>query len=349
MKVFFVCLLFLLSQTAFAQRSRVQVLAVAFYNFENLFDTLDDPKRFDEDFTPAGSYHYTQKIYRQKLHNLAAVLAQLGTEVTPDGPALIGTAEIENERVLQDLALQPEIAGREYQYVWFESPDPRGIDVALLYHPKYFRPLAARSLKVDLRGVPGSDSKSGATRDILWATGVLAGDTVQVFVAHLPSRRGGEAASAPLRAKAAGVAKGVIDSLTAQNPTTRILFMGDLNDDPVSPSVAQVLGAVGNKEKVPAGGLYNPFWTFYKRGIGSLGYNDSWNLFDQIILSGNWLKGPEHAGWRFHKAEVFNRDFLCQRFGKYKGYPHRSFEGTNWVNGYSDHFPTLVYLVREMK
>ena len=301
-----------------AQKPQAQVLAVAFYNFENLFDTLDDPKRFDEDFTPAGAYHYTRQIYNQKLHNLATVLAQLGTDVTPDGPALIGTAEIENERVLQDLSAQPEIAGREYQYVWFDSPDPRGIDVALLYHPKYFRPLAARALKVDLKGVPGSDSKSGATRDILWSTGVLAGDTVQVFVAHWPSRRGGEAASAPLRAKAAMVARTVIDSLRARNAATRIIFMGDLNDDPVSPSVAQVLGAVGNREKVPAGGLYNPFWTFYKKGIGSLGYNDSWNLFDQIILSGTWLKERENAGWRFYKAEVFNRDFLCQRFGKYK-------------------------------
>jgi hypothetical protein len=339
----------LLSSMGFAQKKSYQVTAVAFYNFENLFDTVDNPYKFDEEFTPNGPYQYTSTIYNQKLHNIATVLKQLGTELTPDGPALIGTAEIENATVLNDLARQPEIANRTYQNVIFDGPDARGINVALMYNPRYFKVLQAQGLKVDLRGVPGSDSKSGATRDVLWVTGILAGDTTQVFVNHWPSRRGGEAASAPLRAFAAGVAKRVIDSVMAENSGSRVILMGDLNDDPTSPSVAKVLGAVGKQDKVPEGGLYNPFVSFYNNGIGTLGYNDSWNLFDQIMVSSGWLKADASRNWKYYKAEVFNREFLKTAFGQYKGYPHRSFSGTSWINGYSDHFPTLVYFVREAK
>ena len=151
-----------------------------------------------------------------------------------------------------------------------------------------------------------------------------------------------------MRAVAASVSKKVIDSLTAINPSTRVILMGDLNDDPTDASVAKVLGAKGDKKEIKKNGLYNPFVSFYKNGIGTLGYNDSWSLFDQIMISGAMIKeNPEH--WFFYKAEVFNKEFLKNKFGQYKGYPHRSFDGTNWINGYSDHFPTLVYLIKEAK
>jgi hypothetical protein len=329
-----------------AQKKKYQVAAVAFYNFENLFDTQDDPRNWgDNDFLPNGPYHYTEDIYHQKLHNLATVLMQLGTEVTPDGPAIIGTAEIENDRVLQDLVAQPEIKDKGYQFVHFESPDSRGIDVAMLYNPRYFRVLSARALKTDISSFEG---KGGRTRDVLFVHGLLAGDTVNVFVNHWPSRRGGEAASAPLRAIAAKVSKAIIDSMMALNPHTKAIVMGDLNDDPTSPSVAVVLGAKGQKADVKPAGIYNPFVNFYKRGIGTLGYSDSWDLFDQIMLTGTFLDLKSN-GWQFYKAEVFNKEFLKTKFGPYKGYPHRSFEGNNWINGYSDHFPTLVYLVKAVQ
>ena len=321
-----------------------QITAVAFYNFENLFDTLDDPRKFDEEFTPAGDYHYTGAIYRAKLHNLATVIHQLGREVTPDGAAIIGTAEIENARVLQDLVAQPEIRSRAYRFVHFESPDSRGIDVAMLYNPKYFTVLRARALYTD---ISASGEKGGKTRDVLYVTGILAGDTTHVFVNHWPSRRGGEAASASLRMLAAKVSRRVIDSLTKKTPATRILLMGDLNDDPTDPSITQGLGAKGDIWKIKPGGLYNPWTAFIRKGIGTLGFNDSWSLFDQIMLSSAWLQ-PDGRHWKFHKAEIFSRDFLKENFGRYRGYPHRSFEGTRWINGYSDHFPVLVYLVRPL-
>ncbi len=326
------------------KKKSYQVCAVAFYNFENLFDTEDDPKNWgDDEFLPTGPYHYTEEIYHQKLHNLATVIRQLGTEVTPDGPALIGTAEIENDKVLEDLVRQPEIKERGYKFLHFDSPDSRGIDVAMLYNPKYLRVLSARTLNTDISQY---GEKGGKTRDVLFVQGVLLGDTVNIFVNHWPSRRGGEAATAPLRAIAATVSKKVIDSLKAINPHTKAIVMGDLNDDPVDASVVKVLGARGDKSEVGLKGMYNPFVGFYKNGIGTLGYNDSWNLFDQIILSGSFLH-PQKGTLQFYRAEVFNKEFLKSPFGQYKGYPLRSFSGTQWLNGYSDHFPTLVYLVKE--
>lgn len=327
---------------AHAHQETAPVMAVAFYNFENLFDTLDDPKKFDEDFTPNGLYHYTSAVYKAKLHNLATVLQQLGTDLTPDGPALVGTAEIENARVLADLAAQPEIRNRGYRFVHFESPDSRGIDVALLYQPKYFRVLQARALETDIRS---SGEKGGRTRDVLYVTGVLAGDTTHVFVNHWPSRRGGAAASAPLRAIAARVSKRVIDSLMAVNPQTRVLLMGDLNDDPGDPSVLKVLRAKGDKQKLKPGELYNPWLAYIRKGVGTLCFDDIWNLFDQVMVSSGWMRAaPGH--WKFLRAEIFNRAFLKEPFGKFKGYPHRSFEGPRWINGYSDHFPVIVYLTK---
>lgn len=331
------------AQKGAQQKTNHSVTAIAFYNFENLFDTLDDPYHFDEDFTPSGAYHYNSKIYNAKLHNLAIVLEQLGNDVTPDGPALIGTAEVENGNVLRDLALQPEIINRAYKYVHFDGGDTRGIDCGLLYNPKYFTVLSAQSLPVDISNV--SKIKNAKTRDVLYVTGMLTTDTVHVFVNHWPSRRGGESVTAPLRSIAAGVSKRVIDSLMLRNPNSKVILMGDLNDDPINESVAKILGAKSSMENVEQSGLYNPFYNYYTKGIGSLAYNDAWNLFDQIIVSKSLLKS-RNKSWSFYKAEVFNKEFLKTKFGRFKGYPHRSFSGTTWLNGYSDHFPTLIYLVK---
>ena len=334
-------ILLLLASYLHAQKKEVQINAVAFYNLENLFDTIDDPKKFDEDFTPQGSYHYTSEIYHKKLHNMATVISQLAIEKIPDGPAFIGVSEIENETVLQDLIHQPELEKRKLRIVHFESPDSRGIDVAMLYNPKYFKVINAKALPVEIM----ENGKREYTRDVLYVTGKLGDDTFHVFVNHWPSRRGGEAATVWKRAKAASVSKGMIDSIMAVNPNAKAIVMGDLNDDPTDPSVLKTLGAVAKISQIKPGGLYNPWIDFYKKGIGTLGYNDSWDLFDQIIVSYGFVK-PDANNWRFYKAEIFNDTFLKNAFGKYKGYPHRSFSGTTWIDGYSDHFPTIIYLTK---
>lgn len=336
------CFLFCLGFCASrAQKKQYPVVAVAFYNLENFFNPEDNPETNDEDFTPEGSYRYTEDIFRQKAKNMATVIAQLGTEYTPDGAAIVGVCEIEDDRVLKTLVRQPELKQRNYRYIRFDGPDKRGINVGLLYNPKYFRLLSAKPIGINLKFAGG-----GLTRDVLLVQGILQGDTVQVLVNHWPSRSGGEAASAPKREAAAVVNKKAIEQLLAQNPNAKIILMGDLNDDPVSPSVTKVLGASGSRQKALKGALYNPWTKYYEQGIGSLSHNDKWNLFDQIILSPAWLaSGTGH--WQYYRAAVFNKDFLKNSFGRYKGYPHRSYSGTRWIKGYSDHFPVIVYLVKD--
>lgn len=341
----------LISFTALAQsKKNYQVAAIGFYNLENLFDTLDDPYKIDEDFLPKGNYNYTSQVYNKKLQNLAKVISGMATDKEskvqiPGGPAIIGISEIENANVVRDLIRQPALKDRNYKIVHFESPDARGVDVGLIYRPDLFHVLSAHSLYVDITEDSGRKSK---TRDILYTTGILAGDTVHVMVGHWPSRSGGEAASMWKRQRAAKVCRNVIDSLHKINPDTKIIVMGDLNDDPVSPSVAKTLGAIGDIDKVKTNSMYNPWMSFFKKGIGTLGYNDSWNLFDQIIISGSIVTNP-NQGWKYHKAEIYNRQYMISQFGRYKGYPHRSFSNSKWIDGYSDHFPTLIYLVKEVK
>lgn len=328
---------------SYAQKKSYKVVAVSFYNLENYFDPENDPNRDDDDFTPNGSNRYTKEIYAQKAHNMAYAISKLAVDVTPDGPAIIGLSEIENDVALNYLIDQPEIKDRKYKFVWHYRSDRRGISNALLYNPKYFTVLGSRSIFLDVDNT--NDPEHPTTRDILHVTGILAGDTVNVFVNHWPSRRGGEAATAPKRAFAAAMNKKIIDSLMKVNPNSKAILMGDLNDDPTDPSIVKVLNASAKEEKTKNDQLFNPFTAYYKKGIGTGSFNNAWDLFDQIMISGTFL-GEEAKGWRYYKAEIFNKEFLAQKFGIDKGTPHRSYLGTNWNNGYSDHFPTIIYLIQ---
>ena len=319
-----------------ATKASEHVVTVAFYNCENFFDYTHNPAKEDGEFTPAGKYHYTQRIFEQKVHNIATVMASMAGE---DGPALIGMAEVENSTVLDALTSQPELARRGYKYEWFDGPDPRGINVALLYNPKYFRVLKAEPLHVDLSGTGGKS----VTRDVLHVYGVLEGDTVHVFVNHWPSRRGGEAESEVKRELAAKVVKAAITSLMADNPDTKVIIMGDLNDNPTDNSITTVLGAKATANEVPRDGLYDPWTDIYKKGEGTEEYEHSWNLFDQVIVSGGLLRNNNHK-LKYEQAEIFRPDFIIDHYKGHEGEPHRSFVGTHWINGYSDHFPVIVYL-----
>lgn len=331
-------LLLLITICLTLKSSAQKLVAIAFYNTENLFDTYDEPGKDDDDFTPNGVCHYTQDIYRQKLHSIATVLKQLGTEKTPEGAALIGLAEIENDRVLAALVQQPEIKSRNYKYIWFDSPDPRGIDVALLYNPSIFRPLYKKAITVPLE----VDGFKEATRDILFVRGILAGDTVNILVNHWPSRREGKKATVPKRATAATKDKMIIDSLLQRNVHSRIIVMGDFNDNPSDESISRIFAVRYNKDEIVPGALYDPWLEIYKRGVGSVTFKKKYDLFDQVIISGAFLQ--KKARLSFYSAEVFDRDFLKTRSGKYAGMPYRSFHGPYWIGGYSDHFPVLLYL-----
>ena len=332
--------------TSQAQEKQYQVVATAFYNLENLYDTINDPAKEDEEFLPTGVKNYTGKIFLEKLDRLAEVISKLAIETTPDGPALLGVSEVENRSVLEALVKHPLLAARGYRICHYDSPDMRGVDVGLLYNPKYFVPAKSRPLTVPLFSESGNPIR---TRDILWVEGYLMGEKIHVFVNHWPSRRGGEEASSPRRQKAASVCKNIIDSLQKVDPNVKAFLMGDLNDDPMSPSIKKVINATGDVDKLAPGKMYNPFEPFYKKGIGTLAWQDSWNLFDQIIFTPSWIKTPTTTGWFFFKAEVFNRPFLTQKTGNFKGYPLRTYVGNEYQSGYSDHFPVIVYLYREKK
>ncbi|MBL0182420.1 MAG: endonuclease/exonuclease/phosphatase [Chitinophagaceae bacterium] len=327
-----------------AQKSTYHPAIIAFYNLENFYDTVNNPVVDDEEFLPNSERHYNTRIFLDKVNRLASVVSQIGTDVNPDGLALLGVAEIENDTVLTALINHKDLKGRNLKFVHYNSPDVRGIDVALFYNPKYFTPLYSEPLFVKL---PGGSKDSYFTRDVLYVKGLLDGDTVHVMVNHWPSRSGGEERSIPARAAAAGVDKRIVDSLMAINPKTKIVIMGDLNDDPVSPSLTKTLGAKGNMADVKEKQLYNPWVDFYKRGIGTIAYQDAWGLFDQVVVSQAWLN-KEQTGYFFYRANIFNREFLVQQTGKYKGYPKRTWDGTTYNYGYSDHFPVFITMLKKV-
>ena len=345
MRFTFFILLFLFYVTSLSsQEAQYKVAGIGFYNFENLFDTIDDPNKRDSEFTPGGRRKWTQAVYEDKLNNLAKVVSELGTEITPDGLALLGVSEIENRQVLEDFVKQPAIAARHYQIVHYDSPDERGIDVALLYQPKYFK--VTKSTPIPLL-IYNDDGQRNYTRDILHVEGLLDGEPLHILVNHWPSRSGGEKRSRPGRNAAALICKHIKDSLQQLDPNVKIIVMGDLNDDPVSPSVKEILACKNKIRDVRPGDFYNPMHRFFKKGYGTTAWRDAWSLFDQIIVSSG-LVNKKQNGYHFYKAVVFNKPYLIQKTGKYKGYPFRTFDFDNYIGGYSDHFPVYIFLIKEV-
>lgn len=344
MKFFLLNFFIVFSLTLFAQKQTYKTAIVAFYNLENFYDTVDNKMVNDDDFLPTGAKHYTGKVYLDKVQHLATVLSQIGTDINPDGPAMIGVAEVENDTVLNDLVHHPLLTNRNYKIVHYDSRDARGMDVGFLYNPKYFKVLASTKLFVQM---PAGAKSAYFTRDILWIKGILDGDTIHVFVNHWPSRLGGEERSMPGRLAAAQTDKNFIDSIQKYDANAKIIVIGDLNDDPISTSVTKVLQAKGNIEEVQRGGLYNPWVNMYKKGIGTLAYQDAWGLFDQIMISYTWLDKTQ-PGYFYYQPHIFNKGFMVENIGKYKGYPMRTWDGNTYRGGYSDHFPTYLVMLKRV-
>ena len=332
----------MLSISASAQPRQYRSAIIAFYNLENFYDTVFHGSQDDETFTPGGLKAYTSAAFKEKTDRLASVISRIGTDVNPDGPSLLGVAEVENSTVLDALARHPLLAGHHYRYVHYDSKDIRGMDVALFYNPRYFRLLKSRPLYVK---IPEGTKESVYTRDILWATGLLDGEKVHVFVNHWPSRYGGEKRSAPGRMAAALTIRRFIDTLTNRDPMAKIIVMGDLNDEPVSSSIVTGLKSTDRAATIKMGELYNPWVSFYKNGTGTLAYQNAWSLFDQILISEAFLD-KEQSGFFFYKNAVFKKDALIENIGPYKGYPMRSYTGDVYRGGYSDHFPVVLVLLK---
>jgi len=348
--------------SVFSQEKKFKIHTVAFYNLENLFDTINDPKTYDEEYTPINGW--TSKNYNKKLDNLSRVINEIGTGENPtNSPTIIGVCEVENRQVLEDLIKHPKLRNRGYNIIHFDSPDKRGIDVGFLYQGKYFTPTSYTNIPlyiykdVSNNGKKEKDettddettfdnkTKRIYTRDQLLVTGILDGEEISFIVNHWPSRSGGEKKSSPNREAAGRLNRKIIDSLYKINPNAKIITMGDLNDGPYNNSVKKELGAKAAKDQVKDLGIYNPMEKMAQEGIGTLAYRDSWDLFDQMLLSEPFIR-KDFTTWRFWKAGVYDKPFLINKEGPWKGYPLRN---SNGVPGFSDHFPVYLYLAKEVK
>ena len=342
-----IAIIMLVSAFAKAQEKKsYRVHTVAFYNVENLFDTENDPITYDDDRTPDGKDHWTEEIYADKVSKMSRVISEIGADVSQNAPAIIGLAEIENRKTVEALANDPQLLSKDYGIAHFDSPDKRGIDVALMYQKSLFKPTNISKHELLIYNDNDSD-KRVYTRDQLLVSGLLDGDKIHVIVNHWPSRSGGESRSRKRRMKAAALNMKLIDSLQSNDPYAKIITMGDLNDDPTSPSVKKIMKASADRNKVKDKMLYNPMEPMFKKGIGTLAYRDSWNLFDQIIISAPLLE-KDFSSLRYYKAGVYNKNYLSNPKGRYKGYPYRSFANGGYTGGYSDHFPVYVLLIKEI-
>ncbi len=329
-----------------SQEKTYALYAVGFYNQENLFDTIHDEGKNDYAFLPGGSYKWNTLKYVNKLKNMAQALADLGTDKLPGvGCAFIGMAEVENDRVLDDLTAQDPIAERGLKYIHIEGPDKRGIDCAALYNPHLFSP--HKIFTKDY--VYENGDTTHFTRPFLVVQGAMADEDITFVVCHLPSR----GAEGKFRDWGGKQVRALTDSIRASQPEMKIVVMGDMNDDPDNTSMAKYLGARREIREVKTGDFYNPWWNILrKNGQGTLAYQGSWNLFDQIVMSDNLLcaKGEkDYSTLKFYSNHIFHRDYLMQTEGKYKGTPKRTSAGGVWLNGYSDHLPVVAYFIKELK
>ncbi len=329
-----------------AQEKKFGMYAVGFYNQENLFDTIHDEGKNDYEYLPDGAMKWNGMKYFAKLKNMASVLAEMGRDKLPNaGAAVIGASEVENSRVMADLVEQPPLKERGMQFVHIEGPDKRGVDCALIYNPRFFTP--EKSFLQPY--IYEEENSEYATRGFLTVQGKMAGDDVTFIVCHWPSR----AAVSYYRELGGRQVRALKDSICAANPDMKVFIMGDMNDDPFDPSMAKALGAKRDIRKVGKSDLYNPWWNVLKKeGRGTLMYDGKWNLFDQIVMTPNLLDAEgkkDYSSLKYFKHEIFSRNYLFQDEGRYKGNTKRTHAGGVWLNGYSDHLPVVVYLVKEIK
>ncbi len=348
MKKFLVLLLLSVSITVVAQTSQgkqYKIRTVAFYNVENLFDTINDPNKNDEASPIMEMKGDRGKVYKDKIKKLASVIAQIGKDKSNTSPAIIGVAEVENRKVLEDLVNSDELKSKRYSIIHYESPDRRGIDVALLYQQRYFKPVHHESFDPNIY----SDGRKVYTRNQLLVSGYLDDEMIHVIVNHWPSRRGGEAKSRPLREKAAYQNTKIIEKIKETDENPKVLILGDFNDDPINSSFKKVLKTKANKKDVEEGDIYNPYERMFKKGYNTGGYRDNISMFDQILITSPLVdKGDkDFSDYKMFRAAVFNKSFLTNSKGQYKGYPFRSFSFGSYTGGYSDHYPVYMYLIKE--
>lgn len=309
------------------------LFTIAFYNLENLFDTVNDPKTLDDDFTPDSTKHWNQKRLRNKIKKLSRVISEIGYEDIGFPPVLLGVAEVENREVLELLANSKLLKHKNYGIVHFDSHDERGIDTALLYRKEFFQVIDKHVHEVFVTNEQG---ERDYTRDVLHVRGSLKDETIHLLVNHWPSRRSGTEETAEKRMTTAKKNREIILKIQQETPEARILIMGDFNDDPSSASI----------QHLTFEHLYNPMATLLSQNEGSLNHAQTWHLFDQILITPNFLAMHDNS-FQFEKAGIFNPNAIKTFKGPFKGLPFRTFGGRKYLGGYSDHFP--VYGIFSIK
>ena len=310
-------------------------IRIAFYNVENLFDTEDDPLTLDEDFTPGGKQEWTTERYHTKLDRIHEVVRGM------QYPALLGLCEVENKKVLDDLSNTGNMADYKYESVHFDSPDKRGIDVALLFQKNKFKVNGSEIVRVNFPDSVVPDEPGYTSRDLLFVQGVLPNKTnVYVVVAHFPSRRGGVAKSEPKRLHVASYLKKKMRELTKADPKSQFIIMGDFNDETTNKSIARTLEAFPLPKESTEGRLYNTFSKLDADGEGSYNYRGNWNMLDQIILSHHFFQ--ENNSLQFQSAHIYKEDFMLYEDKKHGPRPNRTYGGPRYFGGYSDHLPVFV-------
>jgi exonuclease III len=346
--LFLSCCLGLL-MTGYSQniKKAYAIRTIAFYNLENLFDTVNDSTINDEASPIMKLKGNASKVYWDKIDKLGYVISKIGLEKTKTSPAIIGVCEVENKNVLEDLVSSKHLKGKNYQIVHYDSPDKRGIDVALLYQSNYFKPVHHEVFNPNIY----REGRKVFTRDQLLVSGFLDDELIHLIVNHWPSRRSGEKRSRPLREKAAFQNTKIIQQIRDKEVNAKILLLGDFNDSPTNSSFKRVLKSKGNKKKLMQNDIFNPYEKLHKQGYNTLGYRDNVNLFDQILVSATLvnINTKDFSSYKLFSTNIFNKPFLITKKGRYKGYPFRSFSYGNYIGGYSDHFPVYVYLIKEKK
>lgn len=304
---------------------------IAFYNIENLFDIYDDELTNDDDFLPTSAKKWTKKRYEKKIYKLGSVISKIGFELSNKPPAIVGLAEVENGLVLKDLIESEDLSAYNYGFVHYDCNDERGIDVALIYDRQEFKVDSSETFTVDIKTIEG---EKDYTRDILLVSGQLEGELIHVIVNHWPSRRDGEDETSYKRIEAAKRVMDIVKSIREKHDNPKIVIMGDFNDNPSNESIQYLI----HNEA-----FFNPTETLWTRERGSQNFEFRWNLFDQIILSDNWMNNSLN-GYTFEIANIFDDKFLTQFHGKYKGQPFRTYVGKKYMGGFSDHFPVYIQL-----
>lgn len=321
---------------------RFETYSVAFYSLDNLFDTINSNGKYDLSYSAQGRRAWNSVKYFSKINHIATAIAEMKSKSAPHGPAIIGICDVENADVVADIVSAKPLRERGLKFIHHDSPDRRGLDVALIYDPKAFIPT-----KVDNHCITSDEFPEFRTRDVMLISGLLGEEPVELIINHWPMPPSSSTKiKADLRENAATVVRAIVDSVSETNPDAGIIVMGNFNTSPSASNINKILNAIGNQEEMDENTLFNPFKALSDSGEGTCFWQDSWYLPDQILINYALTRNGTSA-LSMLRAKIFNADFLLTDDDK--RIPAGTFIKDNWTDGYSNHLPVIAYFVKRKK